>query len=225
MYLPLNKTGVTNALTEESQFPCPSLVPARNPSFSKFYPELEYQNREYFQTPSQEPEKSTMKHDVFVNYHVEENFSATKMPENDTDQKLTQDLLPVMDCKFNFREICKQCILLEDHLTHDEKRCIDCCMKHFLALEGLSEEAIQLDKDQEYTTLANSLPTKIRKIQQLWHKNPQKNGHECAQMLREIRKQLMDQCFSVVFDNSCSANSCKPKSNPDSCKNGTCKIK
>ena len=46
MYLPLNKTGVSNAITDETLYPCPSLVPKSNPSFSPFYPTVDYQNRE-----------------------------------------------------------------------------------------------------------------------------------------------------------------------------------
>ena len=59
-------------------------------------------------------------------------------------------LLPVLDPCFNMREICKQCILLEDHLFQTEKRCTDCIKKHFLTIEALGEEAITLDKENEY---------------------------------------------------------------------------
>ena len=241
MYLPLNKTGVSNAITDETIYPCPSLVPKSNPSFSPFYPTIDYQNREYFSSNVSKNDisersnesnasdiarpisQNTVRSDTVsstssdnespkVQYHIEENYrevksSFSEKKENDIDE----NLLPVMDCKFNFREICKQCILLEDHLTHNEKRCIDCCMKHFLALEGLSEEAIQLDKTQEHYQLAKELPSKIRNIQKIWHEDPQKNAHQCAQMLRDIRKKLMESCFSIVFDNSCDNGICKIK--------------
>jgi hypothetical protein len=236
MYLPLNKTGVSNAITDETIYPCPSLVPKSNPSFSPFYPTIDYQNREYFSSnvskndiseKSNESNVSDIARPITQNtvsstlpdnespkvqYHIEENYrevksSLSEKKKNDIDE----NLLPVMDCKFNFREICKQCILLEDHLTHNEKRCIDCCMKHFLALEGLSEEAIQLDKTQEHYQLAKELPSTIRNIQKIWHEDPQKNAHQCAQMLRDIRKKLMESCFSIVFDNSCDNGICKIK--------------
>lgn len=226
MYLPLNKTGVSNALTDETKFPCPSLVPVKSPSFSPFYPEIPYQNREYFEHTEGTSKKNVdtifNKHHeeapinkTIVRYHVQENFSKNKKEEKkeETSKGLSADteLLPVMDCKFNFREICKQCILLEDHLTHDEKRCYDCCIKHFLALEALSEEAIQLDNKLEHSELAKDLPTNIRKIQKMWHENPNKNAHECAQELRKIRKNLMENCFSVVFEEKCSNGVCKLK--------------
>lgn len=127
----------------------------------------------------------------------------------------TQSLLPVLDCHFNLREICKQSILLEEHLTQPEKRCTDCCIKHFLALEGLSEEAISLDKEQKGPPIMKDLPTLIRSIQKHWYTNPDKNAHSCSQQLRSIRKSLMESCFPVIFDEkqnqlkSCSASACQ----------------
>lgn len=127
----------------------------------------------------------------------------------------SQSLLPVLDCHFNLREICKQSILLEEHLTQPEKRCTDCCIKHFLALEGLSEEAISLDKEQKGPPIMKDLPTLIRSIQKHWYTNPDKNSHSCSQQLRSIRKSLMESCFPVIFDEkqnklkSCSASACQ----------------
>ena len=45
---------------------------------------------------------------------------------------------------FNFREICKQLAMLEDHIVHGPKRCRDCVNKHFLMAEGLAEECKSL---------------------------------------------------------------------------------
>jgi len=120
-------------------------------------------------------------------------------------------LLPVLETKFNLREICKQCILLEDHLSQNEKQCHDCIVKHFLALEGLSEEAITLDKKNENPNNVQKLPEKIRDLQKFWYENPEKT-HECSQELRKIRKTMMEDCFPIIFDEntqSCSSNQCK----------------
>ena len=154
-------------------------------------------------------------------YHVEEvqeqNKTKNDMNNITLHKEPEQQLLPVLDAKFNMREICKQCILLEDHLSHSEKRCTDCCMKHFLALEALSEEAIQLDKEQKLDHNIMTLPTKIRGIQKKWYKNPNKNANECSQDLRKIRKLLMENSFPIVFDTEggnamrCSANKCMLK--------------
>lgn len=120
------------------------------------------------------------------------------------------NLLPVMDPRFNLREICKQCVLLEDHLTHDDKRCGDCCTKHFLAIEGLAEEALTLDKHGMITEDAKDLPQRIRELQLMWIKSPEK-CHEISQLLREIRKRFQQSTFSII-ENGCDGGSCKVNS-------------
>lgn len=126
----------------------------------------------------------------------------------------SSSLLPVMNPEFNMREICKQLILLEDHLSHQEKRCTDCCIKHFLTIEALAEEAMTLDKENKMQHISG-LPTQIRELQKKWHENPNKNSMFVSQKLREIRKKYMIQSFSVVFT----------KSSCNECSNGVCKIK
>lgn len=128
-----------------------------------------------------------------------------------------ESLLPVLDCRFNLREICKQCILLEDHLSHDKKRCYDCCIKHFLAIEGLSEEAVTLDKEAQYKDVLCEIPDKVRQIQKFWYESPEKNSHQASQMLRELRKDFMQKTFNIGFDSSAAKNG--------SCSGGVCKIK
>ncbi|MAI13847.1 MAG: hypothetical protein CMM15_07505 [Rhodospirillaceae bacterium] len=118
-------------------------------------------------------------------------------------------MLPVLDTQFNLREICKQCILCEDHLSHQEKMCRDCIMKHLLALEGLAEEAITLDKDSKYPDIV-SLPSDFRDIQRFWFSG-EKTPHECSQALRKIRKKLMETTFPVIFEASCSTGACMTK--------------
>jgi hypothetical protein len=105
-------------------------------------------------------------------------------------------LLPVMDPMYNMREICKQSILLEDHLFQKEKRCHDCICKHFLTIEALAEEAITLDKEQKHPEI-NVLPTKVRGITKKYINNhTNENQHPLtAQELREIRKDLIQKCF------------------------------
>lgn len=102
-------------------------------------------------------------------------------------------LLPVLDPCFNMREICKQCILLEDHLFQTEKRCTDCIKKHFLTLEGLSEEAITLDKENKYHFSKLELPEKIRKLERDFLNDT--DPERIAQELRQIRKPLMNKYF------------------------------
>lgn len=74
--------------------------------------------------------------------------------ENDNVQSVCggkgKNLYKIMDPRFNFREAAKNCILLEDHLTHSGKQCSDCIKKHCLMIEGFLEEGLALDKEQTY---------------------------------------------------------------------------
>lgn len=135
-------------------------------------------------------------------------ISRSPMPK-DSDK-----LLPVLDPVFNLREICKQSILLEDHLSQPEKRCTDCCVKHFLTIEALAEEAITLDKQKEHPKLIH-LPGRIRELQRLWFQDPSSNAHPVSQRLREIRKEYQIDCFDIIF----RQGGC------ESCTEGVCKIK
>lgn len=146
---------------------------------------------------------------------VKENFTTKLNQKTPIQSPSNGRLLPVMDPEFNLREICKQIILLEDHLCHQEKRCTDCCIKHFLTIEALAEEAITLDKNNKYTHI-NTLPEKVRRLQRHWHENPSQNSLEVSQQLREIRKQYMISSFSIIFSE---------KSSCDDCSSGVCKIK
>lgn len=132
-------------------------------------------------------------------------------PPSPPSPKESSKLLPVLNPVFNLREICKQSILLEDHLTHDEKRCTDCCIKHFLALEGLCEEAITLDKEKVHLEKIEKLPKYIREVAKKWYDNPTNNSLECAQMLRKMRKDFQEDSFNIIFDTFCDSNVCRPK--------------
>ena len=132
-------------------------------------------------------------------------------------------LLPVMDPTFNLREICKQCILLEDHLCHDEKRCFDCCVKHFLTIESLAEEAITLDQTCSYSDKLQKLPTRVRQLQSKWHQDPDKNAQDVSQELRKIRKDFQLGAFDVVFRSnaSCEGGVCKINTRQNAGRNNT----
>ncbi len=111
--------------------------------------------------------------------------------------KSCTDLLPVLDPMYNMREMCKQLILLEDHLFQKEKRCHDCICKHFLTIEALAEEAITLDKHHKYPEL-NDIPTKVRAITKKYIMNHKDTSQHAvtAQELRELRKSLMQKSFN-----------------------------
>ena len=106
-------------------------------------------------------------------------------------------LLPIMDPKFNLREVAKHLILLEDHLFHEGKRCPDCCIKHGLTIDGLLDEAKTLDKEQQHTDIIENTSSHFKQILQDLETNI-KNGNlsnsdiciKNAQQLRDIRKVL-----------------------------------
>jgi hypothetical protein len=115
-------------------------------------------------------------------------------PCGDTRSVTGGKLLPVMDPCFNMREVCKQCILLEDHLNSQGKDCSDCCKKHMLAIEGLCEEAVGLDKEGKYPDI-HRLPGLCRNLSRKFI-----NGEDLkklAQEYRAIRKPLMKKYFSA----------------------------
>lgn len=138
-------------------------------------------------------------------------FIKERVPLSNHPSSSSSSLLPVMDPNFNLREICKQCILLEDHLTHEQKRCTDCCTKHFLALEALAEEAITLDTHNTCADIKH-LPQMIRELELLWIQNPVQNSHKISQKLRTIRKQFQQKCFNVIQQQNVS------------CENGACSV-
>lgn len=108
------------------------------------------------------------------------------------------DLYPILDPKFNLREVAKHMILLEDHLFQTGRRCDDCINKHRLTLEAFLEEAITLDVNNEYFEIINTTLTKFKELMKNFvekvRKNPVKdiNSVYCftAQELRKLRKPL-----------------------------------
>lgn len=110
----------------------------------------------------------------------------------------SKKLLPIMNPLFNIREICKQTVLLEDHLFNPRKRCGDCIRKHFLTIEGLAEEAITLDKYNQYTGITHGLPEQIRSFQHRVLAGEDK--HTVATDMRLMRKRLLPKCYNVVHE-------------------------
>ena len=136
---------------------------------------------------------------VFYLIYLTNTYSVTQTVEkfeNTCGAKCTNNgkkLLPIMNPKYNLREICKNCILLEDHLFQKGKRCEDCIKKHFLTIEALAEEAITLDKKNECREYYD-LPDKIRELEKQYIDGKEHNA--VAQQLRQIRKGMMQKCFA-----------------------------
>lgn len=94
-----------------------------------------------------------------------------------------------MNPLYNLREMAKQLILLEDHLSHERKRCPDCIRKHLLTCEALAEEAVTLDKEGEHLGFTEGLAERVRG----WWARVQ-NGADLptiAQEIRVLRKEMV----------------------------------
>lgn len=112
-------------------------------------------------------------------------------------KKLKRKLMPIMDPKFNMREVAKQCILLEEHLNQKAKACLDCQKKHFLTVEGLLEEAVSLDKKHKYT---KDIPKWVKQWIDIQkdYVNKKKSFEEIAQEIRKFRKPIMYEFYENV---------------------------
>ncbi len=104
--------------------------------------------------------------------------------------------MELMDPKHNMREIAKQLILIEDHMAHKHKRCVDCLTKHYLMVEGLLEETITLDKTGEHIDEVNTAITTIKPvmmsiIEKIKNSTiADKDYQEACQVVRSIRKEI-----------------------------------
>ena len=100
--------------------------------------------------------------------------------------------LTVTDAGFNMREIVKQMILLEQHLTDQRKQCPDCICKHLLCIEALAEEAVALNPTGPHAKQAARLADAARG----WLvalKDDKANLPAVAQQVRAVRKAFMQQ--------------------------------
>lgn len=221
--------GVSNAYTDSTRFACISLpsqenvrrsiysneestqnIPCTHDTQQPVPPQCQYKDKQPKQPIIEEFQKNTQ-----IPVYKEEQQTPKSAIKTTFQRRDPEKLLPVMSPVFNMREICKQCILLEDHLSHTEKRCTDCCIKHFLTIEALAEEAITLDKKTEMDKTIHTLPQTVRDLQKLWYEDPEKNAHAVSQKLREIRKQFQIDSFSIIFMGS----------DCETCTNGVCPIK
>lgn len=113
------------------------------------------------------------------------------------------NLFPILDPMFNLREVAKHLILLEDHLFHSGKRCTQCIIKHLLTIEAFLEEAVTLDKEQQYVSKINNIYTNFKNIQKTIHdqiSNNSLSGEFCkniAQKLRAIRKPISLETYNL----------------------------
>lgn len=106
------------------------------------------------------------------------------------------DSLSLVDPRFNLREVAKQMILLEDHLFHVNKHCLDCISKHSLSIEGFLEEAITLDSTGEYRAEILEVLSPFKQILFPFIEKMKKNAaaeadfEDVANRVRQLRKPI-----------------------------------
>jgi len=114
-------------------------------------------------------------------------------------KKKTAALLPVMNPLFNFRQIVKEILLLEDHLAHPDMRCPDCINKHLLKIEGYAEEAITLGGEPELIDLADGVIRSARSFFSLFGIGVEEEEEwlDVQQVLRKTRKILLPYALRI----------------------------
>jgi hypothetical protein len=109
---------------------------------------------------------------------------------------------PVSDPDYNMREIAKQSILLEEHLTVPQKYCVDCVAKHLLHCIALANEAVMLacDRVGAFPYLAEA-PAFFQTMMDEWlaasrsSEGPEARLRMAAE-LRDFRKKLVSAYFT-----------------------------
>ena len=106
--------------------------------------------------------------------------------------------LTLMEPLFNLRELCKQLLLLEDHLAQPGKRCPDCIRKHLLTVEALADEAVALDPTGIYCNSGGMTAELARRwAEQLMDGT---DPAEVSQQVRYVRKNLTPMVFDPRGD-------------------------
>lgn len=95
------------------------------------------------------------------------------------------------DPLFNLREVCKNLLKLEEHLTDPDKYCPDCIRKHALLAEGYTDEAFQLDYERRYTALIQS----VRHANERIREAIVNDVPEVVSIVRQARKELQPLVF------------------------------
>lgn len=100
---------------------------------------------------------------------------------------------PLNSAEFNVREIAKQFLLLEDHLSDDEKYCEDCIRKHLLLVEAYAEESLTMDPNGKLAPESLRMARNARK----WMIQFTDGVNKCtlAKEIRTVRKKLVETTY------------------------------
>ena len=94
---------------------------------------------------------------------------------------------------FNIREIAKQMLLLEEHLTDKEKFCVDCIRKHLLTVEALAEEAMAMDPAGRYVDECRNISGVARGWAVMFQDGV--DPVVISKDVRKYRKRIVEMCF------------------------------
>lgn len=103
---------------------------------------------------------------------------------------------PVTEPAYNMKSVVMQSILLEEHMAEDKKYCKQCCVKHFLHIMALCEEALMMaGKDQDKYPLMKESLMFYDKAYNKWNdnKDDDKTRTAITTGLREWRKKIMEE--------------------------------
>jgi hypothetical protein len=103
-----------------------------------------------------------------------------------------------MSAAFNIREVCKQSILLEDHLFQPRRRCALCIRKHMLFYEALLEEASTLNGAAKWKAVIEDLMATIRKAQLMWVSGGNSEADAIGTLLRVARNRHTEAVFTAA---------------------------
>jgi hypothetical protein len=88
----------------------------------------------------------------------------------------------------NMRELIKQMLCLEDHLSCTERQCEDCIRKHMLMAEGLADEGCALDTEGKMCDTFEKVAADLHRMELAFFGTPE--GPKRAQQARAIKAQL-----------------------------------
>lgn len=100
-----------------------------------------------------------------------------------------KDRLSLNSAEFNHREIAKQMLLLEDHLTDERKFCSDCIRKHLMLTEAFAEEAMMLEPTGPLMTKSKSLQRQAKRW--ITEFEDGLDRFTLAEQIRKVRKGLV----------------------------------
>ncbi len=107
----------------------------------------------------------------------------------------SSELDPVNEPSYNVREVLKNTLLIEQHLSEKKKYCKACLVKHFLLSEALLDEAIWMAGQSigTYPKLAES-QTFYKLLYDTWHANMDDDAVRLVTLdkLRAWRRDMID---------------------------------